>query len=44
MARSSKMGAQSIQSSGKIDFEFMNGSTLVARVKLSFKSSSGGLQ
>jgi len=43
-ARSSKMGAQSIKCSGKIDFAFMNGSTLVASVKLSFKSSSGGLQ
>jgi hypothetical protein len=40
-ARSSKMGAQSIKSSGKIDFEFLNGSSLVARVKLSF---TGGLQ
>jgi hypothetical protein len=43
-ARRSKAGAESLKSSGKIDFDFMNGGALVARVKLSFKSSSGGLQ
>jgi hypothetical protein len=43
-ARSSKMGAQSIKSSGQIDFQFMDRGSVVVRVKLRFKSSGGGLQ
>jgi len=43
-ARRSKAGAESLKSSGKIDFDFLNGGALVARVKLSFKSAPGGLQ
>jgi hypothetical protein len=43
-ARASKTGAQSIKSSGQIDFHFLNGGSIVVRVKLRFKSGSGGLQ